>query len=76
MNWTYCKDEMPPNYADVIFSVAIVPRSYVFRGFYSGREWRSNDGSGYIFEREDKIYAWAYWPDPAPLPEETDECTT
>ena len=72
MDWIYCKDEMPSNNADVLFCVAEAPGNYVYCGYYSSEEWRSNDGYEYVFEREDIIYAWAYVPAPAPLPEITE----
>jgi hypothetical protein len=80
MKWTYCKDKMPDDYRDIIYCTIIDNDNLeldVIRGFYySGNniepKWffeDDDDAEGYLPE---EVYAWAYWPNPAPLPEEVD----
>ena len=73
MDWTYCKNKMPQYFINVLLCVDEPEGPYVYAGFYQNQTWYFVDGTEFV--PSGSIYAWAYFPDPAPLPEEA-ECTT
>ena len=69
MDWIYCKDEMPQLSINLLLCVDESEILYIYAGFFRDQTWYFVDGTEFLPDG-DSIYAWAYWPDPAPLPEE------
>ena len=70
MKWTYCKDEMPREGDNVLLCTNEPGGQYVYAGYYLYQTWHFVDGTEFV--PSGSIFAWAFLPDPAPLPVEAD----